>query len=107
MSPSHERSFPNVQVYHEDKPSSPLPAFDFDSNEAIGKLIIIPASKYPAFVPKKDGVVHPSFVGWAGKIMAFENNRRKLKVKIHGDAGYEHLDIKGKKYAVSTLERLA
>ena len=53
------------------------------------------------------GAMHPTFVGWAGKIIAFESSRKKLKIKIYGDAGYEHLDIKSGKYAVSSLERLA
>ncbi len=91
-----------AQVFEADRPSTPLPAFDFTSNDPIRKLVIIPAAKYPAFAPKE-----PQFVGWAGQIMAYEGNKKKLKIKIYNDYGYEHLPIKNGKWAVESLERLA
>ena len=38
--------------------------------------------------------------------MAFEDSRRKLKIKIHEDKGLEHLSITSGKYAVANLQRL-
>ena len=86
-------------------PQDALPAFDHASKDAIGACVLIPASKYPRFA-----VVDPDgreFLGWVGKIVAYEDKGKKLKVKIKDDRGFEKLPIDGSaKYAVSGLTRL-
>ena len=48
------------------------------------------------------------FQGWAAKLVCFEAKRAKLKVKVFGDNGYEHLAVKGSSvYCVEKLVRLA
>ena len=49
----------------------------------------------------------PRVGGWAGKLVGYESKNQKMKVKIHGDVGYEHLTIKGTgAYALHSLVRL-
>ena len=101
---------PHPQVFAKDAfvPPVPLEPFDFTTNDAIGKLVVIPASKYLTFAIKESKEVsgRGDFLGWAGKVMAFEDSRRKLKIKIHEDKGLEHLSITSGKYAVANLQRL-
>ena len=93
-------------VFAKDVPDPPLPAFDFTGKELIGKLVLIPAKKYPAFATS-DAAGRDDFMGWAGKLVGYENNKQKMKVKIRGDTGYEHLTIKGTgAYALHSLVRL-
>ena len=47
-------------------------------------------------------------MGWAGKLSGFEMNKKKIKVKVFGDAGFEHIAINGSSvYALANLTRLA
>ena len=86
-----------------------LPPFDHllrkGKNCAVGKLVLIPADKYKAFA-KSDSNGREGFMGWVGMILAYENSRTKLKVKIHEDVGLEHLDIKNGVFAINNLTRL-
>jgi hypothetical protein len=93
-------------VFAKDMPKSPLPAFDFGSNAPIGKLVLIPAKKYPKYAAS-DSAGQDGFMGWAGKLVGYESAKSKMKVKIHGDSGYEHLPTKGSgAYALPNLIRL-
>lgn len=42
--------------------------------KAIGNLVLIPSSKYPACVAADAGG-RDDFIGWAGKIIAYESTR--------------------------------
>ena len=88
-------------------PQVALPPFDFTCQSTVGNLVLIPAKKYPkAAVP--DAAGREDFLGWAGRLMGYENHRRKMKVKINGDTGFEHLAIHGSSvYAVAKLTRLS
>ena len=96
-----------VQVFKGDGaiPETPLPSFDFEHDDFIGMCVLIPASKYPKF-PE----VHPDgneFLGWAGKLVSYESKKKKMKVKICGDRGYESLPVHGSHtYAIESLIRL-
>ena len=61
-------------------------------------------------VPKLPPEVDPDgadFLGWVGKLIAYESKKTKMKVKIAQDRGFEHLQVDGKhKYAISSLIRL-
>ena len=47
------------------------------------------------------------FMGWAGKLLAYEKGKSKMKAKIYSDAAYEHLPIKSSgTYAIHNLIRL-
>jgi len=67
--------------------------------------VLIPASKYPKF--GESHVDGSTFLGWVGQLHAYEDKRKKMKVKICGDAGFEHLPVTGaSKWAISNLVRL-
>ena len=101
-----EELFEAKVVFAKDVPDPPLPAFDFTGKELIGKLVLIPAKKYPAFAIS-DAAGRDDFKGWAGKLVGYESGKAKMKVKIRGDAGYEHLAVKGTStYALRNLVRL-
>ena len=86
-------------------PNEKMQAFDHKNDSAVGHLVLIPAQKYKAYV-EHDPLNRP-FLGWVGKIMSYEDRRKKAKVKIFGDTGYEHLMVKGSsKYAIDSLVRL-
>lgn len=93
-------------VFAKDMPDPPLPAFDFEDASFVGKLVLIPAKKYPKHATI-DAAGQENFMGWAGKVMGYESKNTKVKVKVHGDAGYEHLTVKGTgPYALPNLMRL-
>ena len=95
------------QVFKDDGtvPQDALPAFDHASKDAIGRCVLIPATKYPNS-PEVDPEGR-DFLGWVGKIMAYEDKGKKLKVKIKNDRGFERFPVDGSaKYAVSRLTRL-
>ena len=87
-------------------PAKPLPEFNHDSNSTVGMCVLIPASKYPAFA-KIDSNDRADFVGWVGQLQGYEAKKSKMRVKIKGDQGYEHLPVRGaNKYAIQSLVRL-
>ena len=87
-------------------PEEALAPFEHDGKGAVGCLVLVPAEKYP-----HEAVTIPdaaNFLGWVGMIICYEDKRSKVKVKIHGDRGYEHLTIKSAaKYSLDKLTRLA
>ena len=97
-------------MFTADIPKDPKPPFDHKQgakeNNAIGSLVLIPSSKYPACV-EADGGGREAFEGWAGKIVGYEDKRKKVKVQIQGDKGLEHLPVAGSaKFALANLVRL-
>ena len=87
-------------------PAKPLPEFNHDSNSTVGMCVLIPASKYPAFA-NIDSKGRADFVGWVGQLQGYEAKKSKMRVKIDGDRGYEHLPVRGaSKYAIQSLVRL-
>ena len=93
-------------VFAKDMPKSPLPAFEFGSSAPIGMLVLIPAKKYPKHAVT-DSAGQDGFMGWAGKLIGYESAKSKMKVKIYGDPGFEHLPTKGPgAYALPNLIRL-
>ena len=92
-----------------DLPSPPLPAFDHTvgatTGLAIGNAVLIPAAKYKACA-LSDSQGREDFKGWVGKIIGYESGRKKMKVKVCGDPGFEHLPLCGSTYALSSLVRL-
>ena len=92
-------------VYTADLPEPALPAYGVDA--VLGGLVLIPARKYPLHA-KEHAEKRTDFLGWAGKLIAFECRKSKVKVKVHGDQHYEHLPVKGSSlYAIEKLVRLA
>ena len=93
-------------IFASDVPAPPLPAYDFKSNATLGGVVLIPAQKYPTHA-LKDAAGREQFMGWAGKLVGYERGKLRMKVKISGDSGYEHLAIKGSgAYALEKLIRL-
>ena len=93
-------------VFADDIPDPPLPPFDFTGKDPIGHIVLIPGRKYPAFATR-DAAGRANFMGWAGKLVSYANKKEKMRVKICGDAGYEHLAVKGAgAYALHGLVRL-
>ena len=94
-------------VFANSVPQVALPPFDFTCQSTVGNLVLIPAKKYPK-AAVTDAAGREDFLGWAGRLMGYENHRRKMKVKINGDTGFEHLAIHGSSvYAVAKLTRLS
>ena len=86
-------------------PQDALPAFDHASRDAIGRCVLIPATKYANFA--EGDPQGREFLGWVGKVVAYEEKGKKLKIKIKNDRGFEKLPVDGSaKYAVSGLTRL-
>ena len=94
-------------VFASSVPKTALPPFDVENTSAPIGIVLIPAKKYPAFA-KKEADGRADFMGWAGKLSGFEMNKKKIKVKVFGDAGFEHIAINGSSvYALANLTRLA
>lgn len=96
------------QVFKEDGsvPREALPAFDHTSNNMIGRCVLIPAEKYSKFA-ERDAAERDGFLGWVGKVVAYEKGKKKIKIKIKDDSGYEKLDLKGSsRFALDKLVRL-
>jgi hypothetical protein len=101
-----EELFEAKVVFANDIPDPPLPPFDFTGKDPIGHIVLIPGRKYPAFATR-DAAGRANFMGWAGKLVSYANKKEKMRVKICGDAGYEHLTVKGASaYALHRLVRL-
>lgn len=81
------------------------PPFDHEKSEALNHIVVIPAAKYPKFAAV-DGKGCADFLGWAGRLVGYENSKKKMKVKISGDVGLEHLSVSDGKYAINVLQRL-
>ena len=100
------------QVFRNDGslPDSTLPPFDHSGDSmldsAVGNAVLIPKAKYPKVVAAEANGRDDDFLGWVGKIISYESKRTKLKVKVYGDQGYEHLPLTGSKFAISELVRL-
>ena len=94
-------------VFEKDMPPPwGLEPFDFKTKAPIGQLVLIPAKKYPAFAVI-DAKGKEGFMGWAGKLMAYEQRQTKMKVKVMGDKGIEHMSVSGTgPYALANLIRL-
>ena len=75
-------------------------------DSAVGNAVLIPKAKYPKVVAAEANGRDDDFLGWVGKIISYESKRTKLKVKVYGDQGYEHLPLTGSKFAISELVRL-
>ena len=88
-------------------PTPPLPPFDLSQGKVIGNLVLIPACKYEAFAAEAQKGQEANFLGWVGKIMGFETRGSKVKVKINGDKGIEHLPVQSGKFALNNLTRLS
>ena len=104
---AHDELWEKRLVFADSVPQVALPAFDFNCQSTVGNLVLIPAKKYQS-AAVTDAAGREDFLGWAGRLMGYENHRRKMKVKINGDAGFEHLAIHGSSvYAVAKLTRLS
>ena len=88
-------------------PLQQLQAFDHEhDNNVIGCCVLIPAAKYERFA-SIDASGRDDFVGWVGKIVGYENKKKKVRIKVLGDQGFERLDVKGSaKFALDKLTRL-
>ena len=90
-------------------PAEALPPLDHAGENALGRLVLIPAAKYKRwatakFPPRGD----KEFLGWIGMIVEYaDKQHKKAKVKVHGDSGFETLNVTGASaYAVDKLVRL-
>ena len=75
----------------------PRPLLRDPSRAAIGWTL--PAQEEAGFNGAK-------FLGWVGKIVGYEKKKKKMKVKIKNDRGFESLDLRSGKYAIASLVRL-
>ena len=86
-------------------PAQALPPLDGESDGVVGSCVLIPADKYAKFPEVSD--TGATFLGWVGKIVGVDKRKKKMKVKIKDDRGFEHLGISSGKYAIASLVRLS
>lgn len=94
--------FDTCTMFAGSMPSAELPAFS-SPEEALGKIVLIPAQKFKqSFWPEGEG-----FLGWAARVVSYDNKKKKLKLKIKCDTGYEFLPFdSSSKYSLCKLKRL-